>query len=140
MSVRLGRGAVTGGTAAPPLNNIITGNYSAGEGEGRSTSMHFLLQVNGREEKAGNGIIQRTCMSQEICPRCSHSPMKFGFSITKNKEVGKVACSADTDHLLGGLEMAIFVLTQTLKEFHLIDVDFATKRSLFNMFVYTRQF
>lgn len=33
MSVRLGRGAVTGGTAAPPLNNIITGNYSAGEGE-----------------------------------------------------------------------------------------------------------
>lgn len=61
MRVRLGRGAVTGGTAAPPLNNIITGNYSAGEGEGMSTSVHFLLQVNGREEKAGNGILQRTC-------------------------------------------------------------------------------
>lgn len=61
MSARLGRGAVTGGTAAPPLNNIITGNYSAGEGEGTSTSAHFLLQVNEREEKAGNGIIQRTC-------------------------------------------------------------------------------
>lgn len=51
-----------------------------------------------------------------------------------------MACLADTYDLLGGLEIAIFVLTLTLEEFRLIDVGFATKRPLFNMFVHTRQF
>lgn len=85
MSVRLGRGAVTGGTAAPPLNNIITGNYSAGEGEGMSTSMHFLLQVNEREGSKWHYTAHVYTPSQKIRPCCSHIPMKFGFSITKNK-------------------------------------------------------
>lgn len=65
-----------------------------------STSVHFLLQVNEREEEAGNGFIQRTC-TRRARKDVPAAPIVQRNLVSASPKIKQGWKSGDTNHLLG---------------------------------------